>query len=67
MIWHDLMFACAFYPADEDFLSNIKEEIIDNVKRLRNHPSIVIWNGNNEIEIGWREWGWKNNRSEYEI
>jgi len=32
---------------------------VDNVKRLRNHPSIAMWNGNNEVLIGWREWGWQ--------
>lgn len=31
----------------------------DNVKRIRNHPSIALWNGNNEVWIGWLEWGWQ--------
>ena len=37
----------------------MRQEAIDNVKRLRNHPSIVIWVGNNEIETAWKHWGWK--------
>jgi beta-mannosidase len=59
LIWHDMMFACAMYPAEGPMLENIKLETIDNVKRLRNHPSIALWNGNNEVLIGWEHWGWQ--------
>ncbi len=65
MVWHDFMFACSMYPGGEDFFENIRQEAIDNVKRLRNHPCIVLWCGNNEIETAWAEghenmgWGWK--------
>ncbi|MBC8479570.1 MAG: glycoside hydrolase family 2 protein [FCB group bacterium] len=64
MIWQDFMFACSLYPGDEDFLNNIAHEVTDNVKRLRNHPCIVLWCGNNEIDIAWSHdtqggWGWK--------
>ena len=59
MIWQDFMFACSMYPGNQEFLDNVRAEAIDNVKRLRNHPSIVLWAGNNEIETGWLNWGWK--------
>ncbi|PYS69255.1 MAG: hypothetical protein DMF73_15115, partial [Acidobacteria bacterium] len=59
LVWQDFMFGCSLYPADEAFLENVRQEAADNVKRLRNHPSIVIWVGNNEIESGWFHWGWK--------
>ena len=59
LIWQDFMFGCSLYPGDQPFLDNVRQEAIDNVKRLRNHPSIVIWVGNNEIESGWFHWGWK--------
>ena len=59
MVWQDFMFGCSLYPGDPAFLDNVRQEAIDNVKRLRNHPSIVIWVGNNEIESGWFHWGWK--------
>ncbi len=59
LVWQDFMFGCSLYPGDPAFLDNVRQEAIDNVKRLRNHPSIVIWNGNNEIESGWFHWGWK--------
>lgn len=59
LIWQDFMFACSMYPGDKKFLENVRREAIDNVKRLRNHPSIVLWCGNNEIETAWAHWGWK--------
>jgi beta-mannosidase len=66
MLWQDFMFACAMYPGDKDFLSNVKQEAIDNMARLRNHPSIVLWCGNNENSEGWYRWGWQEGRSESE-
>jgi len=59
MVWQDFMFACSMYPANQEFLDNVRAEAIDNVKRLRNHPSIVLWAGNNEIETAWMNWGWR--------
>lgn len=59
LVWQDFMFACAMFPGDEAMLENIKQEAIDNVKRLRNHPSIALWCGNNEILTAWNGWGWK--------
>ncbi len=64
MVWQDFMFACSMYPGDDAMLKNIQQEAIDNVVRLRNHPSIVLWCGNNEINTAWHHfgeggWGWK--------
>ncbi len=59
LVWQDFMFGCSLYPGDQAFLDNVRQEASDNVTRLRNHPSIVIWVGNNEIESGWFHWGWK--------
>jgi beta-mannosidase len=59
LVWQDFMFACAMFPGDEEFLDNVKHEAIDNVKRLRNHPSIALWCGNNEILAAWKGWGWE--------
>ena len=58
MVWQDMAFACGMFPSDSTYLSNVKEEIKDNVRRLRNHPSLVLWCGNNENEISYFEWGW---------
>ena len=64
LIWQDFMFACAMYPGDSEFLANVKQEAIDNVKRLRQHPSIALWCGNNENSEGWHRWGWQNDKTE---
>ncbi|XP_032664482.1 beta-mannosidase [Odontomachus brunneus] len=50
MIWQDFMFACAMYPTTDSFFKNVREEVVQNVIRLKNHPSIVLWAGNNENE-----------------
>ena len=50
-VWQDFMFACSAYPAyDETFMQTVEQEAVDNIKRLRHHPSIALWCGNNEIE-----------------
>lgn len=67
LVWQDFMFACAMYPGDTSFLNNVKEEAVQQVKRLRNHASIALWCGNNESAEGWKRWGWQQDRSETEI
>ncbi|MEI6122930.1 MAG: glycoside hydrolase family 2 protein [Bacteroidota bacterium] len=59
LVWQDFMFACAMYPADSAFLNNVKIEAIQQVTRLRNHPCLALWCGNNEIDEGWNNWGWQ--------
>lgn len=57
MVWQDFMFACAEYPEDASFLSSVRDEAEHAVRGLRNHPSIVIWCGNNENEwLYQRKW-----------
>jgi beta-mannosidase len=58
LVWQDFIFGCTPYPSDDVFLQNVREEVIYNVKRLRNHASLAFWCGNNEIEEGLRYWGW---------
>ncbi|KAL8383696.1 hypothetical protein RB595_010749 [Gaeumannomyces hyphopodioides] len=48
LVWQDFAFACANYPAYPSFLSSVVAEARQNVRRLRHHPSLVIWAGNNE-------------------
>ena len=58
MVWQDFMFGCSTYPATPDYLENVREEADDNIRRLRNHPCLVLWCGNNEISEGIKYWGW---------
>ena len=57
LVWQEFMFAGGVYPGDRAFFDNVRAEAIDQVTRLRNHPSIAIFNGNNEAEAGWYGWG----------
>ncbi len=59
MVWQDFMYACSMYPAEGAMLENMRQEAIQNVRRLRNHPSIALWCGNNENNDAWLTWGWK--------
>jgi len=70
MIWQDFIFSCSMYPGNPEFLENVTIEAIENIKRLRNHASIVLWCGNNEIDAAWCQgnpdcgWRWKQKYSE---
>ncbi|KKK18066.1 hypothetical protein P175DRAFT_0457433 [Aspergillus ochraceoroseus IBT 24754] len=48
MVWQDFMFGCGNYPTWPDLLESVEKEATYNMRRLRHHPSIVIWVGNNE-------------------
>ncbi len=50
MVWQDFMFASSWYPGSEDWKQQVEAEADYQVKRIRNHPSIVLWSGNNEVE-----------------
>ena len=70
LIWHDFMFACAMYPATEEFLGEVSAEITHQIKRLQSHPSIALWCGDNEGIDNYNKRIWKKNpelyRAEYE-
>jgi beta-mannosidase len=57
MVWQEFMFGGDVVPGGVPFQENVREEAIQQIKRLRDHPSIVIWCGNNEVETGWASWG----------
>ncbi|WP_051568432.1 glycoside hydrolase family 2 protein [Crocinitomix catalasitica] len=59
LVWQDFMFAGSMYPGDKAFKANVSEEVKQNIIRLRNHPCIALWCGNNEIEVAWNNWGWQ--------
>lgn len=55
LVWQDFMFACSSYPEFDEFLNNVKEEVRQNVEKLQNHPSLILWCGNNENEWIWHQ------------
>jgi beta-mannosidase len=59
MVWHDAMFACAMYPGDSMFLTNVEEELEYQLPRITAHPSVVYINGNNEVDVAWKNWGFQ--------
>lgn len=59
MVWQDFMFAGSTYPYSDEFLDNVREEAVQQVKRYRSHPSLALWCGNNEISEGYYNWGWQ--------
>lgn len=63
LVWQDFMFACTSYPSDPAFLKRVETEAEYNIRRLRNHPSLAMWCGNNEILEGLKYWGWEKNYS----
>ena len=52
LVWQDFMFACALYPEDDrDFNASVEAEAAWQIRRLRHHPSIALWCGNNENQF----------------
>jgi beta-mannosidase len=61
LVWQDFMFANGMYPGDSTFLANVRAEAVHQVRRLRGHASLALWCGNNEMDEGWKNWGWGRN------
>jgi beta-mannosidase len=59
LVWQDFPFACAAYPEEEPFRSEVEAEARENVARLAAHPSLALWCGNNENLEGHADWGWR--------
>ncbi len=59
LVWQDFLFACAAYPEEPPIATQVEAEARDNIVRLMPHPSLVLWNGNNENIWGWYDWGWQ--------
>jgi beta-mannosidase len=50
MVWQDFSMACAIYPQTPEFLEVMRQEAISVVRKLRNHPSLALWSGDNEVD-----------------
>ena len=59
LVWQDLMFACAMYPGDSTFLKSVEEELNYQIPRISAHPSVILLNGNNEVDMAWKNWGFQ--------
>lgn len=55
LIWQDMMFSCSLYPSNKEFLEEVRGEIRYQIRRLKEHPSIALWCGNNE-NVGALTW-----------
>ena len=52
MVWQDFAMACAVYAPTQEFIDQIEQEATAVVRKLRNHPSILLWAGDNEVDEG---------------
>ncbi|MDG2682281.1 glycoside hydrolase family 2 protein, partial [Vibrio parahaemolyticus] len=68
LVWQDMMFACSLYPSNDEFLKDVEEELRFQIPRLKAHPSIALWCGDNEVigAIGWYEES-KHNKVKYTV
>ena len=65
MVWQDFGMGCAVYPDDDWFCKALKEEAIFQIKRLRNHPALILWAGDNECDWAYESWsGFRRNPNE---
>lgn len=53
LLWQDFAMGCAVYPQNDDFCAALRKEAISVVKRLRNHPSLFLWAGDNECDFSY--------------
>ncbi|MBB5479496.1 glycoside hydrolase family 2 protein [Micromonospora parathelypteridis] len=59
LVQQDFLFACAAYPEEEPFGTEVAAEAAEQVTRLSPYPSLVLWTGNNENIWGWHDWDWQ--------
>lgn len=59
LVWQDFLFACAAYAEEEWLASEVEAEAAEAITTLCSHPSLAIWNGNNENIWGYVDWGWR--------
>ncbi|MGM7671604.1 glycoside hydrolase family 2 protein [Microbacterium sp. A93] len=59
LVQQDFLLACAAYAEEEWLADEIEAEARESIARLSAHPSLAIWNGNNENIVGYSDWGWR--------
>ncbi|WP_066514682.1 glycoside hydrolase family 2 protein [Curtobacterium ammoniigenes] len=58
LVWQDFLFACAAYSEEAHLAAEVEAEAREQITRLSSHPSLIVWNGNNENIWGYADWGW---------
>ncbi len=56
LVWQDFMMACAVYPDTKEFIKEIRQEALYQVRRLSSHACIALWCGDNENLSGLKHW-----------
>ncbi len=56
MVWQDFAMACGLYPENEEFQRNLKNEVTSVIRKLRQHPSLILWAGDNEVDACFPEY-----------
>jgi beta-mannosidase len=59
LVWQDFLFACAAYPETAGYRAEVAAEARQAIVDRCHHPSLVLWNGNNECTWGFHDWGWQ--------
>jgi beta-mannosidase len=59
LVWQDFLFACAAYAEEDHLYDEVVAEAREQITRLSTHPSLIIWNGNNENIWAFADWGWR--------
>ena len=63
LVWQDFTMACNLYPRDEEFYSQMRTEARVVIQKLRQHPSLALWSGDNECDYNYRSAGIDPNRN----
>ena len=58
LVWQDFSLACAIYPQDDAFARIVEDEAVQIVRKLRNHPCILLWSGDNEVDAMYYNFGY---------
>lgn len=59
LVWVDFSFAGTMYPPDGPVYDEMQAEVLAQFRRLSQHPSVVVFCGNNELDVAWNHWGWQ--------
>ncbi len=53
LVWQEFPLACNNYEDNPEYLEVLKQESASIISRLRQHPSLAMWSGGNELFNAW--------------